>query len=117
MSLEKILPTIPEIAAFQKAALASVVDSMGHISEYRVVGDGSEEDLSITNIKPSDSYKVIAHVDPGSSPVVALWVSITSYDGSGSYREWLTLLDGEWVGTETLEDYDGSSGVYSWVLA
>lgn len=108
-------PTIPEVAAFQKAALAEVVRWMAQEGfGYRVEGDGSAPDASLQTIHPSRTYKVIAHVDEGKSPVVALWVLITTQDGSGTYSEWHTKLNGEWIGTEDLSDYDGASGTYSW---
>ncbi len=110
------LPSIAEVALFQRAALDEVISLMDGKVDYRVEGDGSLPDLSITTIHPSKEYKAIISVKEGQSPVVALWVYIASSDGTNTYGEWFTKLDGEWVYTESLEDFDEDSGVYSWAV-
>jgi len=109
------LPSDQQISDFQDAAVAATASSLKANLEVavRVEGDGSPEDASITTLTKGNFKINIEGADPYSYRAI-LWVYVGSRDGSGSYGEWMTKLDDEWISTENVEDFDGSEGFFGW---
>jgi len=92
------IPTINDIAKFQAAALDhAFAKGLDEGATVRLADDDAPEDFVGTTINRSRKYKVVTHVQAGSSPVVAVLVCIkyVSYRGIES-DVWYTYYNDEW---------------------